>query len=41
LIDFGFSGHWRPGSTMTVAWGTMEYAAPELLKQRYTLQCDM
>lgn len=41
LIDFGFSEHWTPGATMTEACGTLAYAAPELLKQRYTLQCDM
>jgi len=41
LIDFGFSQRCTPGTTMTEACGTMEYAAPELLKQSYTLQCDM
>jgi len=41
LIDFGFSERWTPGTTMTEACGTMSYAAPELLNQCYTLQCDM
>lgn len=41
LIDFGFSHIWDPNTTMASSCGTLSYIAPEVLKGKYTSQCDM
>lgn len=42
LIDFGFSQVWvQSDKEMNRCVGTLAYSAPEVLKQRYTSQCDL
>jgi len=41
LIDFGFSHIWEPNTTMALSCGTLSYVAPEVLRKKYTSQCDM
>jgi len=41
LIDFGFSQIWDSGTVMNRCCGTLAYTAPEVLKGRYTSQCDL
>lgn len=41
LIDFGFSQIWDSGTVMNRCCGTLAYTAPEVLRGRYTSQCDL
>merc|ERR1719215_476798 len=43
LIDFGFSKMWAASANenMGDSLGTLAYAAPEVLQENYTSQCDM
>merc|ERR1719311_1929099 len=41
LIDFGLSAVWGQGQEMVDICGTLSYAAPEVLRQSYTSQCDL
>jgi serine/threonine protein kinase len=34
VLDFGFAENYTPGEILTVSCGTLEYAAPELLRPR-------
>merc|ERR1740117_2836405 len=41
LIDFGFSKIWDPNIAMQLSCGTLSYVAPEVLRKKYTSQCDL
>ena len=41
LIDFGFATYVKPNKVLTRRCGTLEYAAPEVLKESYSEKCDI
>lgn len=41
IIDFGISCKIEPNQTLTEAFGTPYYIAPEVIKQNYNEKCDI
>ena len=42
LVDFGLSRILHPGETTTESFGTLRYAAPEVITEKpYSFSCDM
>eukprot|EP00808_Paulinella_micropora_P027703 g19886.t1 len=40
LVDFGLAADWKPGTALKEPCGTPEYAAPEVLRQKYDNRAD-